>query len=72
VVIGAYIFVRKQYLEGGEWYGLDPIFTDIIFVFTPIVNTVVCILLGAFSILDKIDEKPSSSLLKKFFNLKNE
>jgi len=69
--IGAYIFVRKQYLEGGEWYGLDPIFTDIIFVFTPIVNTVVWILLGAFTILDKIVFSEESSLLKKFFNLKN-
>jgi amino acid transporter len=69
--IGAYFLMRKKYSKGGEWYGLDPIFTDIILVFTPIVNTVVCILLGAFTILDKIAEIPSSSLPQKFFNLKN-
>jgi len=70
--IGAYFLIRKKYLKSGDWENLEPNLADLMVVITPIANTIIFIILGAFSILDKIAEKPSSSLLKKFFNLKNE
>ncbi len=69
--IGAYFLIRKKYSKGGDWENSEPNLADLILVITPIANTTIFIILVAFSILDKIAEKPSSYLLKKFFNLKN-
>ena len=73
-VIGSYNYIRNQYLKGGEWNDIEPCWIDIFMVFTPALNTMICIGIISSKIYDKISKykiELLSSLPKKFFNLKD-
>ena len=40
-VIGAYLTIRMLYSAGGDWEGLTPGISDIIFMFIPGANTII-------------------------------
>lgn len=40
-VIGAYLTMRRLYSSGGDWEGLSPNVSDIIFMFIPGANTII-------------------------------
>lgn len=72
-VIGSYIYIRKQYSRGGEWDIIEPCWIDIFMVFTPALNTMICIGVIVSKIYDKISKykiELLNSLPKRFFNPK--